>query len=71
LREPGVRTSVNSTHIVENGEAAMEAAMPLIYVPLILYAGWMEFLVQPLRAHVEASERDMRPAPAPRTIPQD
>jgi hypothetical protein len=26
----------------------MEAAMPLIYMPLIMYAGWMEFVIQPL-----------------------
>ncbi len=25
----------------------MEAAMPLIYVPLILYASWMEFMTHP------------------------
>jgi hypothetical protein len=25
----------------------MEAAMPLIYLPLIMYASWMEFMAQP------------------------
>jgi hypothetical protein len=31
--------------------------MPLIYLPLIMYAGWMEFLAQPLKA-MHASELD-------------
>jgi hypothetical protein len=26
---------------------AQEAAMPLLYVPLIMYASWMEFMTQP------------------------
>jgi hypothetical protein len=26
-----------------------EAVMPLMYLPLIMYTGWMEFLFQPLR----------------------
>lgn len=42
----------------------MEAAMPLIYVPLIMYASWMEFMAQPFRASVKAIERDTRPADA-------
>jgi hypothetical protein len=25
----------------------MEAAMPLIYLPLIMYASWMEYMAQP------------------------
>ena len=25
--------------------------MPLMYLPLIMYVGWMEFMLQPLRAH--------------------
>ena len=24
--------------------------MPLMYLPLIMYVGWMEFMLQPLRA---------------------
>jgi hypothetical protein len=28
----------------------MEAAMPLMYLPLIMYASWMEFLAQPFKA---------------------
>jgi hypothetical protein len=27
----------------------LEIAMPLIYLPLILYTGWMELMLQPLR----------------------
>jgi len=30
--------------------------MPLIYLPLILYASWMEFLLQPLRPCAERAE---------------
>jgi hypothetical protein len=26
--------------------------MPLIYLPLIMYASWMEFMAQPLRASI-------------------
>jgi hypothetical protein len=44
-----------------NGEAALEAAMPLIYLPLIIYASWMEFMVQPFRTHVDASGTDRQP----------
>ncbi len=28
--------------------------MPLIYLPLIMYASWMEFMAQPLRASIAA-----------------
>jgi hypothetical protein len=37
----------------------MEAAMPLIYLPLIMYASWMEFLAQPFRASISEPDRDM------------
>lgn len=30
--------------------------MPLIYLPLIMYAGWMEFMLQPLRNAAVAPE---------------
>jgi hypothetical protein len=40
----------------------MEAAMPLIYLPLIMYASWMEFLAQPFKDGMRASDLD---APAP------
>lgn len=42
----------------------MEAAMPLIYVPLIMYASWMEFMAQPFRAGVPAIDRDAPTADA-------
>jgi len=35
----------------------MEAAMPLIYLPLIMYASWMEFWAQPFRAAYEPEPR--------------
>jgi hypothetical protein len=31
--------------------------MPLIYLPLIMYASWMEFLAQPFKA--SAPDREM------------
>jgi hypothetical protein len=31
--------------------------MPLIYLPLIMYASWMEFLAQPYRAACEPEPR--------------
>jgi hypothetical protein len=34
----------------EAGSRLQEALMPLIYVPLIMYASWMEFLAQPFKA---------------------
>ena len=37
----------------------MEAAMPLIYVPLIMYASWMEFLAQPFRASISEPDGEM------------
>ncbi len=37
----------------------MEAAMPLIYVPLIMYASWMEFLARPFRADISEPDQDM------------
>ncbi|HTO80791.1 MAG TPA: hypothetical protein VMQ73_01095 [Methylomirabilota bacterium] len=36
--------------------------MPLMYVPLIMYASWMEFLAQPFRA--AQPDRDMLRAAA-------
>jgi hypothetical protein len=44
----------------ETGEAAMEAAMPLIYLPLIMYASLMEFMAQPFRAAVVPLDRKTR-----------
>jgi hypothetical protein len=38
--------------------------MPLIYVPLIMYASWMEFLAQPFRA----SEPDRETLAAAKSI---
>ena len=32
--------------------------MPLMFVPLIMYASWMEFLAQPFKAAVAASNFD-------------
>jgi hypothetical protein len=49
---------------MKSGEAAEEAAMPLIYVPLIMYASWMEFLAQPFRANVSDPDREMLAAAA-------
>ena len=41
--------------------------MPLMYLPLIMYASWMEFLAQPFKASVKAIDRDQLPdAGAPR-----
>jgi hypothetical protein len=60
LRE---RQSVESTHM-NSGEAAEEAAMPLIYVPLIMYASWMEFLAQPFRATTSEPDKEMLAAAA-------
>jgi hypothetical protein len=37
--------------------------MPLIYLPLIMYAGWMEFVLQPLR------NAPVEPEAPPRTRP--
>ena len=36
--------------------------MPLIYVPLIMYASWMEFLAQPFK--VSQPDREMLQAAA-------
>jgi hypothetical protein len=36
---------------------ATEVAMPLMYLPLIMYASWMEFLAQPFKA--SAPDREM------------
>jgi hypothetical protein len=47
-----------------SGEAAEEAAMPLIYVPLIMYASWMEFLAQPFRATASEPDKEMLAAAA-------
>lgn len=33
--------------------------MPLIYVPLIMYASWMEFLAHPLGSGVSEPDREM------------
>ena len=38
--------------------------MPLIYLPLIMYASWMEFLAQPFKA----SEPDRNMLAAAKTI---
>jgi hypothetical protein len=46
----------------EAGSRLQEAAMPLIYVPLILYASWMEFLAQPFKA--SQPDREMLAAAA-------
>jgi hypothetical protein len=35
--------------------------MPLIYLPLIMYASLMEFMAQPLRAAVVPIDRKTRP----------
>jgi hypothetical protein len=32
--------------------------MPLMYLPLILYTGWMELLLQPLRSNVARDAAD-------------
>jgi len=34
----------------------MEAAMPLIYVPLIMYASWMEFMTHPFVGRSERTD---------------
>ena len=39
--------------------------MPLMYLPLIMYASWMEFLAQPFKANVKAIDRDQLPDPYP------
>jgi hypothetical protein len=33
--------------------------MPLIYVPLIMYASWMEFLAQPFRTTASEPDKEM------------
>ena len=38
--------------------------MPLIYVPLIMYASWMEFLAHPFRATTSEPDREMLAAAA-------
>ena len=38
--------------------------MPLIYLPLIMYASWMEFMVHTFRIHVEASDTNGKQATA-------
>jgi hypothetical protein len=47
--------------------AAVEAAMPLMYLPLIMYASWMEFLAQPFKAmhlgNLDAPARQRSAAP--------
>jgi hypothetical protein len=41
--------------------------MPLIYLPLIMYTGWMEFLLHPLRlgTELDASAADAALDPRP------
>jgi hypothetical protein len=36
----------------------LEIAMPLIYLPLILYTGWMELMLQPLRSNAAGDVAD-------------
>ena len=36
--------------------------MPLIYLPLIMYTSWLEFMTQPFRMHVDEADADMRVA---------
>ncbi len=43
-----------------SGETATEVAMPLIYLPLIMYASFMEFMAQPYRAAAVAIDRKAR-----------
>ena len=38
--------------------------MPLIYVPLIMYASWMELLAQPFRATTSEPDKEMLTAAA-------
>jgi hypothetical protein len=42
------------------GETAWEVAMPLIYLPLIMYASLMEFMAQPFRAAMVPIDRKAR-----------
>ncbi len=44
--------------------------MPLIYVPLIMYASWMEFLAQPFRASKPDREMMLAAAKIRRSLPQ-
>ncbi|HUI95904.1 MAG TPA: hypothetical protein VLX44_09145 [Xanthobacteraceae bacterium] len=37
--------------------------MPLIYLPLIMYAGWMEFMLQPLRHGADRTFGEVQAAP--------
>lgn len=46
---PSHRNLDRLNHLPRHERRIKEAAMPLIYLPLILYAGWMEFMLQPLR----------------------
>lgn len=32
--------------------------MPLMYLPLILYTGWMELMLQPLRSNAAGDDAD-------------
>ena len=44
--------------------------MPLIYVPLIMYASWMEFLAQPFKASHPDREMLQAAANIRRTVRQ-
>ncbi len=44
--------------------------MPLIYVPLIMYASWMEFLAQPFKACEPNPEMMLAAAKIRRTAQQ-
>ena len=44
--------------------------MPLIYLPLIMYASWMEFLAQPFKACEPDREMLVAAAKMRRTAPE-
>ena len=44
--------------------------MPLIYLPLIMYASWMEFMAQPLRTSIVVLDGETHAAHARRSEPR-
>ena len=62
-------SSVYPPHTVKWGDV-QEAAMPLIYLPLIMYASWMEFLAQPFKAAEPNREMLVAAAKMRRTVRQ-
>jgi hypothetical protein len=43
---------------MQGGSEAEEPAMPLLYVPLIMYASWMEMMTRPFVVPVSSASDD-------------